>query len=243
MTWEINGGVEASLGAVGTLAAVLMFFSPVTTIQRIMRNKSTEEFSPFPFVSTLLNCSVWVVYSLPSVTPNRSSLLVTNFLGAAAQVFFVAVFAKFAKDRPKQLLQQLLGVYGTAMAVLFVLISYVLPADNVSTVVGFMGMILTVVMFAAPLSAVAVVMRTGNVDFMPLSLTVMALICSIVWSMYGAYVRDVYVLVPNALGVLLGLIQLSLYIILSQRPGKGGALPSAYSVVEISKHHPASANN
>ena len=43
--------------------------------------------------------------------------------------------------------------------------------------------------------AQAVVLRTRSVEFMPLPLSLMGFACSAVWTVYGVYVRDAFVIV------------------------------------------------
>jgi solute carrier family 50 protein (sugar transporter) len=57
-------------------------------------------------------------------------------------------------------------------------------------------------MYAAPLGVMRQVLRTKSVQFMPLPLSAMSFVNCVVWSVYSFYVQDVYIGVPNYLGVL-----------------------------------------
>lgn len=46
-----------------------MFLSPLPTFWRIWKKKSVEEFSPLPYLSMLMNCSLWICYGIPIVHP------------------------------------------------------------------------------------------------------------------------------------------------------------------------------
>lgn len=65
-------------------------------------------------------------------------------------------------------------------------------------------------MYAAPLSVMREVIRTNSVEFMPLPLSVMSFLNSTVWSLYGFYLLDPYLGVPNCLGVILSTSQVRL---------------------------------
>eukprot|EP00897_Mesotaenium_endlicherianum_P005931 jgi/Mesen1/5366/ME000268S04565 len=178
MDWEVQPQVEATLGLIGTLAAILLFVAPLKTFRRIAASRSVEDFSAFPYVSALLNCSTWVLYALPFVTPQRTSPLVTNALGMVFQLAYLAVYIRHAAGRPR-----------------------------------------------------AAVLRTRSVEFMPLQLSLNGFICSSVWSLYGVYVRDIFVVLPNLFGTVLGIVQLVIYYIIrgiadTGEPG-GGSLPKS----------------
>lgn len=222
----MNPQIEAALGFAGTCAAVLLFIAPWKTFQRIITNKSTEEFPSFPYVSTLLNCSVWVFYCLPSITPNRPSPLVTNLIGLVFQTGYLFVFVKYARDKAKAQVQIQLAVYAVFMVLFVSSILLFLPATSRSFVVGLFATVFTVVMFGAPLSALAVVLRTRSVEFMPLSLSLMGFSCSATWTLYGLYVQDIFVIVPNVLGMILGIIQLAIYFSVSSSQKRGASYHS-----------------
>jgi len=62
-------------------------------------------------------------------------------------------------------------------------------------------------MYGAPLSVMWEVVRTKSVEFMPLPLSAMSFLNSAVWSLYGFYVQDSYIAMPNNLGTVLTVAQ------------------------------------
>ncbi|GJP46350.1 hypothetical protein CLOM_g5649 [Closterium sp. NIES-68] len=216
MTWDVDPQWEAGLGLVGTLSAIALFVSPIKTFQRIISKRNTEDFPSFPYVSTFLNCFVWTIYALPFVTPNRLPPLITNVIGVVFQVVYLILFVRYAKDKAQsQVRQQLLALSAFLLLFSSLLFTAVPPASR-SAVAGNFATLFTVVMFGAPLSSLSVVLRTRSVEFMPLPLSLMSFVCSTSWLAYGVYVQDTYVIVPNALGSLLGIIQLCIYYAVSR---------------------------
>jgi len=69
------------------------------------------------------------------------------------------------------------------------------------------GAVLTTIMYGAPLSVMWEVVRTKSVEFMPLPLSAMSFLNSAVWSLYGFYVQDTYIGMPNNLGTVLTVAQ------------------------------------
>ena len=80
-------------------------------------------------------------------------------------------------------------------------------------------------MYGAPLGVIGQVIRTKSVEFMPLPLTVTTFLCSIVWCSFAVYVRDMFMGVPNVIGIALAIAQLVLYG--AYRPGGPLALGPA----------------
>ena len=66
-------------------------------------------------------------------------------------------------------------------------------------------------MFVSPLAAMGLVVRTRSVESLPLSTSAGMLLSSLVWSIYGVYVADFTILVPNVIGASLAFVQLALF--------------------------------
>eukprot|EP00850_Spirogloea_muscicola_P022242 SM000284S10662 [mRNA] locus=s284:12261:14442:+ [translate_table: standard] len=220
--WAVDPAVQSRLGSLGTLMAAAMFLSPAPTFRRILARRSTEAFSSFPYVCALLNCAVWVLYGLPAVTPGRLDPLVTNLIGVACEATYLAIFVRYAAERPRRQVLQALGALAAFLLGLVAVVFGALKPGHRSPVVGAFAVVFTVVMYGSPLSAMAMVVRTWSVEFMPLPLSALGAACSASWLAYGLYVRDIVVTLPNAAGCLLGLLQLVLYAAVSALPGPGG---------------------
>lgn len=85
--------------------------------------------------------------------------------------------------------------------------------------VGTSGMIVTVVMYASPLSIVKLVIRTKSVEFMPIHFSLFAFINSCLWMTYFLFDKDLILACPNILGVPLGIGQISLYFVYRKQLG------------------------
>lgn len=65
------------------------------TFWRIYKKKSVEEFSYVPYITTILNCMLWVFYGLPVV--HTDSLLVTtiNGVGLVIEFFYIVIYYRY----------------------------------------------------------------------------------------------------------------------------------------------------
>ncbi|KAH7854011.1 hypothetical protein Vadar_009084 [Vaccinium darrowii] len=54
-----------AVGVMGNVAALLLYAAPMLTFSRVIRKKSTEEFSCVPYIIALLNCFLYTWYGLP----------------------------------------------------------------------------------------------------------------------------------------------------------------------------------
>jgi len=86
-------------------------------------------------------------------------------------------------------------------------------AENPQPLLGGIGAVVTVLMFASPLSQMMVVVYSKSTETMSLPLSATSAAATLSWTLYGYLRGDAFVMVPNGLGLLLALLQLSLFVI------------------------------
>ncbi|KAF9671167.1 hypothetical protein SADUNF_Sadunf12G0019300 [Salix dunnii] len=59
--------LRLAVGVMGNAASLLLYSAPILTFYRVIRKKSTEEFSCVPYIIALLNCLLYTWYGLPVI--------------------------------------------------------------------------------------------------------------------------------------------------------------------------------
>nr|XP_018676040.1 PREDICTED: bidirectional sugar transporter SWEET16 isoform X3 [Musa acuminata subsp. malaccensis] len=147
--------MEASLlfvGIVGNVISVLVFASPINTFRRIVRNRSTEDFEPSPYVITLLNSSLWVYYGITK--PGGLLIVTVNGVGVVMEAVYVALFLLYAapplKAKTAVLVAALdVGFFGAVALVTRLAVH----GSSRVVVIGFVCAFLNVLMYGSPLCA------------------------------------------------------------------------------------------
>ncbi|KAF7147978.1 hypothetical protein RHSIM_Rhsim03G0199300 [Rhododendron simsii] len=57
--------LRVAVGVMGNVASTFLFAAPILTFSRVIRKKSTEEFSCVPYIIALLNCLLYTWYGSP----------------------------------------------------------------------------------------------------------------------------------------------------------------------------------
>lgn len=71
------------------------------TFRRIIRSKSTEQFSGLPYIYGLLNCLICLWYGMPIVSPGIIHIATVNSVGAIFQSVYLIIYIIHAEKAKK----------------------------------------------------------------------------------------------------------------------------------------------
>ncbi|KAG6530338.1 hypothetical protein ZIOFF_012565 [Zingiber officinale] len=187
--------IRTAVGILGNAISLGLFLSPLPTFVRICKKGSVEEFSVVPYVATLLNCMMWVVYGLPVVHPHSTLVLTINGSGMAIELAYVLLFLIYARSgKQRGKVAAILAAETTFVAaVALVVLTTVHTNDRRSMVVGVLCVVFGAMMYAAPLSVMKMVIETKSVEFMPLTLSLASLFNGLCWTAYALIRFDLYI--------------------------------------------------
>ncbi|KAF8656889.1 hypothetical protein HU200_013849 [Digitaria exilis] len=212
--------IRTAIGVIGNGTALVLFLSPVPTFITIWKKRSVEQYSAIPYVATLLNCMMWVLYGLPVVHPHSMLVITINGTGMAIQLTYVTLFLLYSAGAARRKVFLLLaGEVAFVGAVAAMVLTLAHTHERRSMIVGVLCVLFGTGMYAAPLAvmvrtAAAVVSpQTKSVEYMPLFLSLASLVNGICWTAYALIKFDLYITIPNGLGVLFAVAQLVLYAI------------------------------
>ncbi|XP_078655973.1 sugar transporter SWEET1-like isoform X1 [Branchiostoma floridae x Branchiostoma belcheri] len=202
------------MSLLATVCTVGQFLTGSVITSKITQKGSTTGVTVYPFLTALVNCTFWLKYG---VLIQDRTLVVVNSIGALLQTSYLVVYYAYTKQK-NTLHNQLLG----GAVVLFPVLIYVKFFSADDSVAAFhLGLIASgcaVLMYGAPLATMAEVLRTKCTETMTPALSVANFIVSSEWYIYGRLVGDLFIQVPNLLGALLGLVQLSLFVLYPRTP-------------------------
>ncbi|KAK1414801.1 hypothetical protein QVD17_30560 [Tagetes erecta] len=200
------------VGILGNIISILTFTSPIAQFRQIVKKKSAENYNGTPYVATLLSCSLWILYGL--LDPKDGLLIVTvNAAGATMQaVYLVLLLIYSSKEKRVQYFGfVILDIVFFGMVLAFTLVAF--QEGSRRTFTGVLCATFTLMMYASPLATLRTTIKTKSVEYMPILLVLSLFLNGCVWLTFALLVKDIYVIVPNALGILLGSVQVIVYII------------------------------
>ncbi|XP_044500962.1 bidirectional sugar transporter SWEET6a-like [Mangifera indica] len=201
------------VGIIGNVISFGLFLSPSPTFWRIIKRKSVEEFQPYAYIATCMNCMFWMLYGLPFVHPDSTLVITINAIGLVMELIYLSIFCYYDhqnKGRKK-------AAIGLSGEVVFVLIISVITMvafhthESRSFFVGIICDVFNIIMYASPLTIVRKVIRTKSVEYMPFYLSLAGFTNGCIWAAYALIKLDYFILISNGLGALFSLLQLIIY--------------------------------
>ncbi|KAE8686603.1 Bidirectional sugar transporter SWEET16 [Hibiscus syriacus] len=171
------------VGIIGNIISVFFFLSPLSTFRRIVRNRSTEEFESFPYISTLLNSTLWTYYG--ATNPGSFLVVTINGFGVVVELIYVALFLVFAPPRIRAKTGILFGLLDVGFVAATVLVTQVVVhGDQMRIdVIGFL---------CAGLNIHKTVVTTKSVEYMPCLLSFFRFLNGAIWTLYAVLVKDIF---------------------------------------------------
>ncbi|CAA6665496.1 unnamed protein product [Spirodela intermedia] len=200
------------VGITGNVISFGLFLSPLPTVYKICEKKAVEGFSPIPYLATLLNCMMWVLYGIPLVHPHSLLVVTINGTGLLLQTIYLTIFILYSTPPLRRTVLKF--VTAEILFMMAVVIGVLMGAkthEKRSLIVGVMSVVFGTCMYASPLAAMRLVIRTRSVEYMPFSISMASFLNSICWTLYAVIRFDIFITIPNGLGTLLSLAQLVLY--------------------------------
>ena len=137
------------------------------------------------------------------------TLQTVNATGFVLQMLYTFVFYKYTKQRVK-----------TGRMIMMVVIFVVLVQTYVSNeealsksqiIVGMLGAILSISYSSAPLANLRLVFKSKNTESLPFYLILATVFATGQWTLYGVVIEDNIIEIPNCIGFIAALFQLSLF--------------------------------
>ena len=209
-SWVTDTTALFFLGLVGAAAVLVLWLSPMRDVwtgkESVWVTKSTSRIATgFPYVSSLFNCVLWLFYC----TKNPAEFLVpifVNFAGMGLNLSFTWCYWKFSEPIGRWWVQLHLGVF-TAYSLLSIVLWIVLGVEAI----GWAAVLVNTLMLFSPLAAAKQVIKTRSTQGMPFLPLLFTFISSVVWFLYGLYLCNPQIMVPNGLGIFFGAVQLLLF--------------------------------
>ncbi|PHJ24019.1 3 saliva family protein [Cystoisospora suis] len=192
------------------LSAILMQLSPLPTIMRIKACCSTADLQGLPYVMLLLSAIVWLAYGMLRLD---IVVLIPNITGVLLSTWYVRVFIRHCKNEEQNRAMRIFIGSSLFLLASLLLIFLFLGLEQGTRLIGLSAAVINVLSYAAPLSALRVILREKSTACLPVEISLGNWLCSSLWLFYGWLSVDLFILLPNLIGTLVGSVQIVLLLL------------------------------
>ncbi|OLQ09959.1 Bidirectional sugar transporter SWEET16 [Symbiodinium microadriaticum] len=226
--------------------SVCFLLSPLVEVQKVHRSQgeALRDVCPSNLLLMLVNSALWLWYAICVPLP---PLVLNNTIGLTACCYCLTSCWFYARQRREQ-------TWGTAAAAstvlafmaIFLALVYAETSSSHAQQVGYLAMAVNILAYGAPLAAARRVLVEKCSRALPPAQCVLALSSSFLWLCVGLKKQSMPMIVPNACGVPLAIVQLLLICFYprNQRAGKDWQLTEfdptlelEYSLSSVQKVH------
>lgn len=171
--------------------------------------KTTSNYSFYPFSAIFANATACSVYGFFS---GNNDMIICNIPGAILGIIFHLIYWKYC-DNDKWKVSILLFILITIiLSGLTVALSFISTSIS-SSIFGILLNITGLIQYGSPLVKMYDIIKTKSSNGLALPLTIGTIFCSSSWTLYSSLHNDIYLLIINIIGLLLGITQALLFCI------------------------------
>ncbi|KAJ8752619.1 hypothetical protein K2173_005508 [Erythroxylum novogranatense] len=206
-------------GLLGNVISCLVCLAPLPTFCAIYKKKTSEGFQSIPYVLALFSAMLWLFYA---IFQKDCTLLITiNSFTFVMEIIYIVMYLIYATRKDKIITLKLLLLFNVfGFGLISILTLSLTHGQKRVTVLGWINMVFSLSVFAAPLCILRKVIKTKSVEFMPFYLSFFLTLSAVMWFFFGYLKRDPFIAIPNILGFIFGLVQMILYVIYRNSPKK-----------------------
>ncbi|KAF1322936.1 hypothetical protein FI667_g11021, partial [Globisporangium splendens] len=146
-------------------------------------------------------------------------LFVTFIVGDALAIGYLSVYYRYTTERVEVRKRLACLLLWNVLITLFVFSGSefmgITQASKTETsdLVGYIADAISVLLYASPFATLARVIKTKSVATIPIAMVVVGTISNSLWVIYGLYISDMIIVVPNVICVTFGCVQIIVYAI------------------------------
>jgi len=198
----------------GALRVLMVGISPLPDFYRIHKTHTTGEVSILPITLLFCNSFMWTIYGYS--TSNIFPVLVCNLYGMTTSTVFSCIYYRWSTDRAAIHKIWTRAAFVLAAGTLYLVLGSCGATnqthDQVASTFGFIAVGINIALYASPLTSMKKVIQTKDASSLPITLIAVFLGNAALWVVFALTVGDMFVMVPNLLGMLLCGAQVALYV-------------------------------
>ena len=190
-----------------TYLTALFYVSLVTPFFKIFKGQMKYQDAPiFVIYVSYINCILWCMYG-SMIFSNQ--IITCNIIGSVSTFILILMYLsyEFRTHILDPTLSAIILIYGT-----YIFFNYfVIIIIDKEYIVGNLCILGKFCVFISPIQLIYRVIKEKRYILIPIYASFVSLISSICWVVYGFTINNIHVIIPNLVGIILGITQFYVY--------------------------------
>ena len=224
--------VQDAFGWVATCLTMSFYISPIFPFINVLKGKLNYEDTPGVLVTSIyINCFCWYIYG---DTIFSDPIKICNLIGAMISFFLMLIYLayeikKYTVDAVLNILIIFTGSYAVYKG-------FTIMIDD-DTIIGKICFGTSCLVFFTPIQLIYKVSKEKNYNLIPIYFSCATFFSSCFWIIHGVFIKDLYIVFPNVIGIILSKIQIFIFLKYKRKyPGIGEREASSTIGIETNEN-------
>lgn len=189
-------------GWLATGLSLSFLASPFMLIFSLIRKKiPAKEVNWLVMIMNYLNCLIWFSYG---IRQSKAQIIICNFIGLVLNLVYFLVFLLILLKKKKAKLSIAVMLFLVGSICIFLgFYSLIKSKSLISSII----IVINILMYVAPGAKILTAIKKYSIKLIPIHISVLGALCSLFWAIYGIFISDITVIIPNVFGLTFSLMQ------------------------------------
>ena len=198
--------IREIFGWIATGLTMCFYISPIIPFINVFKGKLSYEDTPAIVVTTsYVNCFCWYIYG---DMISSYQIKACNLIGAISSIILVFIYLVY--ELKKYTLDAILNALIIITGSYAIYRGFTLVIDD-DQIIGKICIGTACVVFLSPIQLIYRVIKEKNYILIPIYTAWVSIASTSCWVIYGVFITDLNVIIPNIIGFVLAIVQISIY--------------------------------
>ena len=208
------------------------YFSPIFPFINVLKGKLNYEDTPgILVISIYINSFCWYIYG---DTIFSDPIKICNLIGVSISFFLMVIY--LAYEIKKYMVDAILNISIIFTGSYAIYKGFTIMIDD-DTIIGKICFGTSCLVFFTPIQLIYRVTKEKNYNLIPIYLSCASLLSSCFWIIHGVFIKDLYIVFPNVIGIILAKILIFIFLKYKRKyPGIGERESSSTIDIETNEN-------
>ena len=228
----MDENIQDLFGWIATCLTICFYFSPIFPFLKVIKGELNYEDTPGILVTSIyINCFCWYIYG---DTIFSDPIKICNLIGASISIFLMLIY--LAYEIKKYTVDAILNILIIFTGSYAVYKGFIIMIDD-DTIIGKICFGTSCLVFFTPIQIIYRVIKEKNYNLIPIYLACASLFSSCFWIIHGIFIKDIYIVFANIIGIILSKIQIFIFLKYKRKyPGIGERESSSTIGIETNEN-------